>query len=424
MNAATEAPPTHHPDSLWLRIDWETASRVFEFPAGSARAIAVGSSKTCEVRARRSGLSPVCFCFERENDRILIVPMSEGDLRIGGFRISRPEPLAGATTIEIGATIVNATILTDRAEQTAPTSELPTRETVSSHMIRLPADGDPTCIATAAIKIGPSDAPLLAAPARALEEDFTAPPTEIMSVFRFWDEPVEGPAPSAVLIGDPRVSTQDTTSFDLPVLANPIHLATETNGTEPHQFAGEAGASMARLGLLARRWPIQVAASVLAAAIALVSLLLGARKVMAPERMRLPETTAVVSRAAPPRSTASRLASELLDPASGPSPVSNTKPAPGNVQPEQIITATARTTPPPARATQRTTSPGDAESLTALKYVVDGRDADAFRAYAALAARSPNNTAYRAVVRLLQRRGEEGCARPPVMPVFCPDIRR
>ena len=75
-------------------------------------------------------------------------------------------------------------------------------------------------------------------------------------------------------------------------------------------------------------------------------------------------------------------------------------------------------------AAPRTTPKGAPETLAALRYVVDGRDAEALRAYAALAARFPGNEAYRALVRLLQRRGQEACAKPPVTAASCPDIKR
>jgi hypothetical protein len=68
--------------------------------------------------------------------------------------------------------------------------------------------------------------------------------------------------------------------------------------------------------------------------------------------------------------------------------------------------------------------PADSNALAALKDVIDGRDADALQAYSALAARSPNNPAYRALVRLLQRRAREGCDKPAAMPASCPDIKR
>lgn len=558
MNTATQEPPTPHPDSLWVRIDWEAGSQVFNFPAGGARAIAVGSSRTCDVRVSRRGLSPVSFCFERENDRIFVIPIADDDLRIGGIGISQPEPLAPATTIEIGGATFHVSVLTDVAEETEPTSELPTRETVSSHMKRVPADVDPTCIATAAIKIGPADAPPLAWSSRAIVEDFSGLPTDVMPVVKFWDEQAgesasdaprsapatdaeivstnsglsmkttefgttalflngqtrsdqpqklaAPPATGAMLIGNPLVSTQDTTSFDLPALAAPCApsasalarkdipastaLLPFASGTEPgrntsasrpraartrlRQLAAAAAAPVARLGLLARRRPLRVAVMSLAAAIALVSLLVGVRKVLAHKRAGRSESTTRVSgsttaslasrpavtessaerveernlalkspplasrtptispetsipRAAPPPSAATLRTPALPFSAPDSSAMQHTtaaQPAAGNSPSAPQAIPIARATPAPERAAKRAMLPADTAALTALKYVVDGRDADALQAYAALAARSPDNAAYRALVRLLQRHGQDGCTKPAALPASCPDIKR
>src|SRR5262249_14599949 len=120
MSTATRACIGTHLDSMWLRVEWETGSQVFEFPAGGARAIAVGSARSCDVRVRRRGLPPVCFCFEREANRILIVPMSDGGVEVAGTRITRPTSFDRNTTIEFGGTSVSAIVLTNAAEETEP----------------------------------------------------------------------------------------------------------------------------------------------------------------------------------------------------------------------------------------------------------------------------------------------------------------
>ncbi len=556
MTPATPPLAPARPDSLWLRVGWEAASQVFEFPSGHARAIAVGSSRTCDVRLRRRGLPPVCFCFERENDRILVVPMSDGDLRVGGIRVSRPQSLAGDVLIEFGGATVNAMVLTDAAEDAEPTSELPTRETLSSHMRQVSADADPTSVATAAVKFEPAIAlPLETAP-RTVAEDVTALPTEVMPVFRFWDEPARdapthtpipaaaarptpsrtgaslktaklgtaasfrddatekagNPGPcSAVIIGDPRISTQDTTSFDLAALRAPgastkesdsdrkeraksvaparshrNHTPQLTNdGVVNHasrkparQFAISAIESATRLGFLARRRPLHVAAAGLAAAVTVVLLLLGARQVTASkttlpmaatrvaapqasdppaappivipspaasQAQRSPDSPALLSSAVAPNSSANatlpqvasppsatpspRPASDLRDPTFGSSSAAPTHTAAQRArdtsqEATQVASVSARTITQPPHPGPHSALPADPDALGALKYIVDGHDADALRAYSALAARSPGNTAYRALVRLLERREQEGCTRPATMPVSCPDIRR
>lgn len=548
MTTAPPALPIAHPGSLWLRVGWDTASQVFEFPSGNARAIAVGSSRTCDIRLRHRGLPPVCFCFEREDDRVLVVPMSDGDLRVGGIRVSRPEPLTGDVAIEFGGATVNATVLTDAAEDAHPTSELPTRETVSSHMRRVPADADPTSVATAAIKFEPATAPQQETTQGTVAEDITALPTEVMPVFRFWDEPArdastDTPVPaaavvatpartrasletaefgtaalfrddatekagntapsSAVIIGDPRISTQDTTSFDLAALRAPGAPADESdsdrkeratsvapshahrnhtpqltddgvvkraNHKAAHRLAITALESVTRLGLLAGKRPLHVAVAGLATAVTVVLLLLGARKVTAPKRtlasaaatdlataqasaprivapspplsegQRTADSPALPGSRTAPGNSASASNPQIAGPASaaplqpapasssGPSSASPTTPAVqptgnGSQETAQVAPVSARTTTLPPHPRPRAV-PADPDALAALKYIVDGRDADALRAYSALAARSPGNTAYRALVRLLERRGREGCTKPAAMPVSCPDIRR
>jgi hypothetical protein len=378
----------------------------------------------------------VCFCFERERDCILIVPMSDGDLRVAGALVGRPTPLEGSAAIEFGGASVTATVLSYTAEESEPTSELPTRETVSSHMKRLPGDMDPTWVATAAVKIEAYAAPPLAtAPPRGIE-DVAALPTEVMPVFEFWDEETRNSHALPVLLGDPAVSTQDTTSFDLAALnvsVPPLDLGEPARRQlehailrPPRQLRRPVLGLVARLGFIAARRPYRVAGIALAAAFTLVFVMLGLRRLASAKRTAAPTTVASVVAAtasAPQQSPGPTRGPEAAAPERRTLPQSGSPESANSPSTPQVVPAAAAASPR-AHVVAQGALPADSDALSALKYVVDGRDADALRVYSALSARSPNNAAYRALVRLLQRREQEACDKLAAMPAPCPDIKR
>jgi len=88
-----------HPP-LWLEISVARTNRVFLVRAEDERAIVVGSLLRADVHLPQQGVAPVHFHFEREGDRIWLVPTYRAELRVNSARISEPCPIVDRATIE------------------------------------------------------------------------------------------------------------------------------------------------------------------------------------------------------------------------------------------------------------------------------------------------------------------------------------
>jgi hypothetical protein len=243
-------------------------------------------------------------------------------------------------------------------------------------------------------------------------------------------------ARSAMPVGDSSVSTEDTTAFELGSLEVPkssVAAIVRRREDEPPQAGTSTPPSkrlvgstvttwLARLGVTATEQPLRVAAIGLGGALIMVLLLIGLHRVTGSKRATPTSAPTVAAVASTPSAVQTTRAPEVRAPASEPtiSPAPLPVAAPRQVS-VPVIGAAASAQPrsglpPAARA--------DSEAVAALKCLVDGRDADALRAYSALAARSPENPAYQVLVRLLRRRADQSCSGSPPPSVSCPEVKR
>jgi hypothetical protein len=296
----------------------------------------------------------------------------------------------------------------------------------------------------------------------ALDLDLESFPTEIMPQFHFWDQAPSDPIPPlpqrivwpATAVGDLSVSTEDTTVFELESLEAPKSSPVSTGpperdarerfleldeahrvgapGSPSKRRAGSAGVTawLARLGVSARERPLRVAMIGLGGALIAILVLVSIQT--AAVSRRLPASAAVIEATVTPMPSAvpATRAPEVLLTASKPVPtaaaarVTADRPAP--------IAALRQVSSPVIRAATFAHSRSgllpatrtDSDAVTALKYLVDGRDADALRAYSALATQSLENDAYQALVRLLRRRASQSCSGTPALSASCPEVKR
>jgi hypothetical protein len=97
--------------SLWLELEFEHTTRVFELAPEDDRAIVVGSLLRADVRVDRLGVKPVHFQFERVGNDLLLKPVYGSDVRISGTLVSEPHALLGSSLLEFAGARMRVRVL-------------------------------------------------------------------------------------------------------------------------------------------------------------------------------------------------------------------------------------------------------------------------------------------------------------------------
>lgn len=88
------------PLTLWLSLRLGHQNWLFEFCEGDERAIVVGRFPRANVHVDRRGVAPIHFHFERDGDRILLIPGYRDELLVNGLPIDGAHALEPSSRIE------------------------------------------------------------------------------------------------------------------------------------------------------------------------------------------------------------------------------------------------------------------------------------------------------------------------------------
>lgn len=168
------------------------------------------------------------------------------------------------------------------------------------------------------------------------------------------------------------------------------------------------GRALSRIGVRTKAQPVAVATIALGAAVTLALLMVGVSHVVGRDPRTSASSHAQAIDAARPNETLT-----------GASPAPTPKKPVADALPTSV--AIAPTPPSPASAEQRGGSPGTALAATAAAHLVAGRYVEARAAYAEIGNAHPENRAYRAMSRLLDRRISSACSGAGAVPA-CPEI--
>jgi hypothetical protein len=148
MDDATEA---YLP--IWLELELDEKSRLFELRAREERAVVVGSHPSCDVRVARAGVASTHFHFEREGDAVVVVPGYRAALIVDNAPAAGPVTLTKSARVEFCGAVLEVTVhdvpplhmLLDARHGTDRAPQGP------DYFARLPDDTDPTVQALVAV---------------------------------------------------------------------------------------------------------------------------------------------------------------------------------------------------------------------------------------------------------------------------------
>lgn len=140
---------------LWLELRVDESSWLFEFPAGEQRAVVVGSHATSDVQVTRDGVASTHLHFEREADRIVVVPGYRAALIVDHVPAPEPVALAKRARVEFCGAVLVAIV-----HDVPPLHMLLDARHGTDRMMRhpdyfeaLPGDLDTTALAIAAVVV-------------------------------------------------------------------------------------------------------------------------------------------------------------------------------------------------------------------------------------------------------------------------------
>lgn len=485
--------------SLWLEVHHDGRTQVFCFAPDEERAIALGSLPRADIRVARPGISPVHFHFEREGDRIILVPAYNAEVRVNSILVQRPVPLPEHALLQFSGIRIEAFVRSTSPERVDyPSLDIPDRESGISYLAALPTDTQTTKLALdpfprvanlqAAIetretplelradfsrtqrieRLAPElqttqvmerlqivTAAIPAPPQHTVRMERVAPetfraaavePTPVIETHRLRPAPIVAvaaaepelsPPPPEMPSSPAALGWQETTAFDLDGLkadlaptpvpqpkGPPQVVAPQVAVHVPAPVAREASSPpltrsvrpspsskfsrvMSRVGERAKAQPVAVGVVALGAAVALALLMLGVAHVL-----RGALRAAATPHAQVGASTKSRNAATIA--ATTPSETPRIAGAP-------LTSAAIASTPPSPPSTEGGVAPENAIATTAASHLRAGRYAEARAAYAALGSAHPENPAYQAMSRLLDRRTSGACGGAAATP-SCPEI--
>lgn len=134
--------------TFWLVVNHETRTYVFELAADAERAIVVGSLKRADVPVSGPGVAPVHFHFEREGQKLLLVPAYNAEVRVNSKLARGPQPISGHAVVEFADLRLEAAIHVTRPEYTPlPSLDILDRESGIQYLSALPSDTQTTRLA-------------------------------------------------------------------------------------------------------------------------------------------------------------------------------------------------------------------------------------------------------------------------------------
>lgn len=489
--------------SLWLEVHHDGRTHVFCCAPNEERAIVLGSLPRADIRVSGLGIAPVHFHFERQGDRIMLVPTYNAEVRVNAMLVRGPVPIPQHAVVEFSGIRIEALVRVippERADY--PSLDIPDRESGISYLAALPTDTQTTKLALdrfprvenlqAAIEtretplefradvsrtqrierlapdlqatqvmerlqVVPAAIPAPGQQTARMErvgpETFRAPavePTPVIETHRLRPvrivavaaaEPPLSPPPPEIPSSPAGLGWQETTAFDLdglkadlaptpvpqpkapqqqdaPVSSGPAEPAQPraageksspppTRSVRPKPPSG-FGRALSRIGVRTKAQPVAVATIALGAAVTLALLMVGVSHVVG----RDPRTSASSHAQAINPAKANKAPTGITRAPTLKPPVTDTPAVP---------VAIAPTPPSPASAEQRGGSPGTALAATAAAHLVAGRYVEARAAYAELGSTRPENPAYQAMRRLLERRTSGACTGTRATP-SCPEI--
>lgn len=485
--------------SLWLEVHHDGRAHVFCCAPNEERAIVLGSLPRADIRVAGPGISPVHFHFEREGDRIVLVPTYNAEVRVNSMLVQGPVPIPEHALVEFGGIRIEAFVrLTPPERVDYPSLDIPDRESGISYLAALPTDTQTTKLALAAFPrvenvqaaIKTRETPLefrsdvsqtrrierlapelqttqvmerlqvvtAAIPApgqhtvrmeRVSSEAFrptTVEPTPVIEAHRLRPvsavaapaaEPPLAPPPPEIPSSPAGLGWQETTAFDLdglkadlaptplpqpkgpPQVVVPqaaVHVpapAVKEMSTPPLTRSvrpppsSRFSRAMSRVGERAKVQPVAVGVVALGAAVALALLMLGVAHVLrgAPRATATPHAQAAAT-AKPPNA------------AKGAGTTPSETPRAATATPTSAAIAS---TPPSPPRTERSAVPENALAAAAASHLVAGRYVEARAAYAELGSAHPENPAYQAMSRLLDRRTSGACSGAHAT-ASCPEV--
>jgi len=478
--------------SLWLEVHHDGRAHVFCCAPNEERAIVLGSLPRADIRVVRPGISPVHFHFEREGDRIVLVPTYNAEVRVNSMLVQGPVALPEQVLVEFGGTRIEAFVRSTPPEPTDyPSLDIPDRESGISYLAALPTDTQTTKLALdpfpllenlqAAIETRETPLEFSADLSRTQRIERLAPELQTTQVMerlqvvtaaipapgqhttrmerlapeKFWAAAVEptpivethrlrevpavnveatephlSPPPPEVPSSPAGLGWQETTAFDLdglkadlaptpvpqpkvpnsnvalpaPVNVQDTAAVKETMSPPPKRSvrpppSSKFSRAMAEVGERAKAQPVAVGVVTLAAAVAMALLMLGVAHLIGGATGGTATQHAQVGASATPPSAAT--------------------------EPTRAVSATPTSvaiasTPPSPPSAERASGPDNALAAAAASHLLAGRYIEARAAYAELGSAYPENPAYQAIGRLLDRRTSAACngKRAP----SCPEI--
>jgi hypothetical protein len=134
--------------SLWLELHHDGRTQVFCFAPDEERAIVLGSLPRADIRVARPGISPVHFHFEREGDRIILVPTYNAEVRVNSMLVQGPVPIPKHALFEFSGIRIEAFVCSTPPERVDyPSLDILDRESGISYLAALPTDTQTTKLA-------------------------------------------------------------------------------------------------------------------------------------------------------------------------------------------------------------------------------------------------------------------------------------
>lgn len=460
--------------SLWLEVHHEGRSHVFCCAANEERAIVLGSLPRADIRVSGPGIAPVHFHFERDRDCIMLVPTYNAEVRVNAMLVRGPVPIPQHAVVEFAGIRIEALVRATPQERVDyPSLDIPDRESGISYLAALPTDTQTTKLALdpfprvenlqAAIETRETPLEFRADVSRTQRIERLAPElqtTQVMARLQIVTaaipalgqhtarmvavaaaEPPLSPPPPEIPSSPAGLGWQETTAFDLdglkadlaptpvpqpkaqqqqstslssgPAMPAPPRAAGErsppplTRSDRPPPSSGFAR-PVSWLGERTKAQPVAMATIALGVAVTLALLTAGVSHVVGRD----------------PRTSASSHALAIDPPKPNEAPTGITRaptPKAPLIDTPTVPVAIAPTPPSPASAEQRGRAPGSVPATTAAAHLVAGRYVQARAAYAELGTTYPENPAYQAMNRLLERRTSGACTGTRATP-SCPEI--
>lgn len=485
--------------SLWLEVHHDGRAHVFCCSPNEERAIVLGSLPRADIRVSGLGIAPVHFHFERDGDRIMLVPTYNAEVRVNAMLVRGPVPIPQHAVVEFAGIRIEALVRATPPERVDyPSLDIPDRESGISYLAALPTDTQTTKLALdpfprvenlqavietretplefnadfsrtqrierlapdlqatqvmERLQVVPAAIPTpgqqTARMERVAPETFRAPvvePTPVIETHRLRPvpivavaaaEPPLSPPPPEIPSSPAGLGWQETTAFDLDGLkadlaptpvpqpkGPPQHvvpqpavnvqaLAVKETSSPPLTRSlrpppsSKFSRAMSQIGERAKAQPLAVGMVALGAAVALALLMLGVAHVLrgAPRAIATPHAQVGASVKPPNAATGAG-----TTPSETPRATNATS-----------TSAAIASTPPSPPSTERTTAPENALAAAAASHLVGGRYVEARAAYAELGSAHPENPAYQAMSRLLDRRTSGACSGARATP-SCPEI--